>query len=107
MCILFLSTQLGINMTMENKVKKQSQLETIHSCIDKDGWFKQIISIDVDEIVERNFTDFIYYISTLATGSVMLLDVSYKAVGCINGNIQLEVSGDPSAVLEELGDIEA
>lgn len=60
------------------------------------------VSIGLDEIVGLTLEEFLDRLSELAIGSELLMDINYRAIGVnTDGTLVLEVTGDPSADLEE------
>lgn len=60
-----------------------------------------VVTMDLDDIVNFDLEWFLDEISEKLVGSIMLLDVSYRAIGVLeDGSLQVEVTGDVSDVLD-------
>lgn len=67
----------------------------------KEKWTKGIVEVDLDDIIELDAEGFLDLLSEGLTGSSLLSDIQYKAVGVKEGMIQIEVQGDTSMIEEE------
>lgn len=67
---------------------------------------KQVVTVGLGEIILNNHEGFLGLISELATGTDLLMDISYQVVGLGRepNTLLIEVSGDDSQVKEALGD---
>lgn len=66
------------------------------------------IEVSLDEIIKRDYEEFLDLISEKLTGSILLREVVYKIIGLNdqNNNIILFVSGDATIILEDEIDFE-
>lgn len=67
----------------------------------KGKWIKKIVEVDLEDIIELDAEGFLDLLSEESTGSSLLSDIQYKAVGVEKGMIQIEVQGDTSMIEEE------
>lgn len=75
--------------------------EQMKAMKDEDGYITGIVSVDLSDIIDNNFEGFLDMTSEKLTGTKLLMDISYKAVGVDKGGLTLfvEVTGDPSEIL--------
>lgn len=65
-----------------------------------DGYVSGVIALSVDTIAEADYERFLDLISTELTGTDLLMDLSYAVVGTRGELILLNVTGDPSTILD-------
>lgn len=57
-----------------------------------------VVEVDLSEIIDTDLEGFLDILSERATGSPLLMDISYKVIGCENDTLKIEVDGDPSEI---------
>jgi hypothetical protein len=69
--------------------------------IDKEGYLRGVIAVDLNEIVERDLEGFLSLLSQRLSNTDVLADIYYEIVGFdAPDTLYLETWGDPSMVLE-------
>ena len=72
---------------------------------DSEGYVSGNVLIDLSDVIDRDLEGFLDLISTKLIANDLLMDTSYKAVGVTaEGALVIEVTGDPSEVLNFLGE---
>ncbi len=74
--------------------------DQIKSELDPDGFVTGRILIDMDHVAGLDLDSFYDLISERLVGSDLGMDISYKVVGVSDGSVVVQVSLDPSAVLD-------
>lgn len=89
---------------MTDLISKAYTHEQLKSKVGEDGGVTANIVVDFNTIIEVNnggFENFLDFLSLQLTGTDALMDISYKFVGTLDGNLILQVSGDASLILED------
>jgi hypothetical protein len=60
----------------------------------------KIVEVDLSEIIDTDLEGFLDILSERATGSPLLMDISYRIVSVENDTLKIEVDGDTSAIEE-------
>ena len=56
------------------------------------------VEVDLHEIIDNDLEGLLDILSERATGSPLLMDISYRIVGHENDTLKIEVDGDISAI---------
>jgi hypothetical protein len=83
-----------------NSITSQPTLDELQNSKNRHGFIKSLIAVDLQEIIDRNYEEFLDLISVKAAGSELLMDVTYDVVGNSPFGILIEVNGDVSGILE-------
>lgn len=75
-------------------------LEEIEEQFSADGVVRGIVRVEFDEVVQRNHEGFLDLLSAALTNSEMLYDTQYRVVDVDGNALFIEVSGDPTGILE-------
>lgn len=66
--------------------------------MDVDGWVTGIVEIKFDELVDNNSAGVRCILSVRLTGSERLMSVAYRVIGNKGDTLQVEVTGDATAI---------
>ena len=58
----------------------------------------KVVQVDLREIIENDLEGFLDILSERATGSSLLMDISYRILSVENNSLMIEVDGDPSEI---------
>jgi len=65
-------------------------------------WIKRLVSVDLGEVAQCTFEEFLDLLSTRATGTDLLEDIGFRAIVLDDdGSIVVEVQGDDHACRED------
>ncbi|MDA8093137.1 MAG: hypothetical protein M0T84_04365 [Betaproteobacteria bacterium] len=68
------------------------------------GQVEGTVAVDLEEIIDADRDTFLTLLSELLTDSPDLDDIEYEVLGVDDGMLQIHVTADASALLEELAD---
>lgn len=69
----------------------------------KDNYGTVDIQLDLADIVDSSFSDFLDKISMVATGSYLLQDITYEIVEGKGTTITLRIKGDFTEIMDVMG----
>ncbi len=70
--------------------------------MDKDGWVKGVVAVDIGDIATGNYELFLDLLSERLVGNELLMDIQYRVVGHSADVLHIEVTGDASEVFEQV-----
>ena len=85
-------SKLPLPYTLE-QMKKMSKRN-------KHGQITGVVRVDIDKIIHCDQDEFLDLLSNALTGSDILGDIAYRVVGHDGNTIRIEVTADPSLVIE-------
>ena len=78
---------------IENELKKYTK--------DENGYALGIVTVNLSDIINTDLEGFLNILSEKLTGSVLLMDTSYKVISNDGDSLSIEVSGDVSMIEEQ------
>lgn len=75
-------------------------ISEIKEQMDEDHYIHNIVSVNIYNIIDMNFDQFLDHLSILLTGTDILSDINYKMVGIDDDNILFKVSGNVDLIIE-------
>ena len=96
-----------VTMPMENYLSKEVitkplTIEEMKNRINEDNYINGIVSVELSDLIDNDFENFLDIISEKLTNSPCLMDVSYEVVGSGNGDtIYIKVMGDITDIIDE------
>lgn len=85
---------------MADILKKPLGKSQIMARMDRDGYIKGVVAVDLEDVIDGDREAFLNVISTKLVGSDLLMDISYRLVGQRDDVLYIEVIGDPSEALQ-------
>lgn len=72
--------------------------------IDEHGYIRGEVIVDLSDLIDSDLEGALDLFSDRLTGSDILMDIAYKALRVEDGSVVIEVSGDPSMIIEMSND---
>lgn len=86
---------------MSTQTITDEDYETIRKCAVQGRMYRADVQLELGDIIENNLEGFLDLISTIATGSPLMQDISWRIVDTKGLNtLILEITGDVSAVVD-------
>ena len=80
---------------------KPMTVEEMKKNMNNDCFIKGNVAINLSDAIDNDLEGFLDILSENLTGSPLLMDISYKVVGCEDGDMLIiEVIGDVSNILD-------
>jgi len=76
--------------------------EQMQGMADENNIIAGVIKLEISEMIDNDLEGFLDILSEKLTGSVCLMEIGYKVVGCTEDEcVLMRVSGDISEVIED------